>query len=458
MPAVPGSNPLSPARRAGTAAWVGLALVLAAATPETAADPPGEWLRWRGANGQGVSAEADLPVIWSEGSPNVRWKTRIPGAGNSSPIASRGLIFLTTTYDSPEDDWDQAWYGSELHRVVVALDLESGELLWQTPIFHGPKGEVHYTNTVAAPTPVTDGRHLFVNFDGILAALDFDGNVLWQQDVDPEYMRFAHYGVSTSPILTGDAVILLQDREEGESADAGWIAAFDQATGEELWRDEWSHTCCSYTTPVLLDRGGGAVEIAMSSSKEMAGYDPRTGARLWTAPHQSVQPVPSLVTSGDLLCAPGGMHEQGLVMYRLAGRGEETAAEMLWSTGKSVPKIPTPLFYGGRLFVLTEGRLLTAFDPENGRRIWEGRAAPGKYWSSLVAGEGKLYATSKQGVVSVIAAGSMEFHLVAENAVGDEIAGATPAIAGGCFLLRTQSYLYCIEKLRQETWAAVSAS
>lgn len=407
------------------------------------------WRRWRGPNGQGVSTASNLPLTWSESSSNVRWKTWTPGAGNSSPIASRGRVFLTTTYGSRQDDWDQTMERTEVHRVVLAVDLPSGELLWQTSIFHGPQGEIHYSNTSAAPTAVTDGKYVFVNFDGILAALDFDGRIVWQRDVDPDYYLYSHYGVSTSPILAGDAVVLLQDREVGNSADVGWIAAFDKATGELRWRDEWSHTCCSYTTPVLLDRGGGIVELVSSTSKEFIAYDPETGARLWTAPHQSVQPVPSLLTSGDLLCAPGGVHERGLAVYRLAGHGEETEVEILWRThGSSVPKIPTPLFYGNRLYVLTENRLLTAFDPETGRRIWEGRASPGTYWPSLIAGEGKLYATNQHGMVSVIAAGTDEFQLVAENKVDDPTRGATPAIAGGCLLLRTQNHLYCIEKLR----------
>ncbi len=389
-------------------------------------------------------------MIWSEGSPNVRWKTWTPGSGNSSPIAAGGRVFMTTTYGSELDDWDLTWKQEELHRVVLALDLESGELLWQTPIFFGGKGKVHFRNTRAAPSPVTDGRHVFVNFDNILAALDLEGNVIWKKDVDPDFYLHSHYGVSSSPVLIDGAVVLLQDREEGESPDLGWIAAFDKGTGEQIWRDEWDHTCCSYTTPLLLERSGGGIELVSTTSKEIIGYDPKTGARLWTAPHGTVQPVPSLVTAGDLLCAPGGVHERDMIMYRLTGHGKETAVEPLWKTDKAVPEITTPLLYEGTFFVLTEKGVLAAYDPETGQKKWQGRAPRGKYWPSMIAGDGKLYATNENGVVAVIAARASGFQLVAENAVGEGIAGATPAIAGGCLLLRTRNHLYCIEKLRQE--------
>lgn len=425
--------------------------VFVACTPPLAEDSPGEWRRWRGPNGQGVSNETDLPEVWNEDGANFRWKTRIPGAGNSSPIISQGAVFLTTTYGTPDNNWAQTWKQEKLHRVLLRLDLKTGELLWQTSIFYGVKGRVHYTNTRATPTPATDGRVVFVSFDGILAAVGFDGQIIWKQDVDPDYYQHSHYGVSTSPIVTEEAVILMQDRETGEAPDMGWIAAFDKRTGEQLWRDEWDHTCCSYTTPLLLDRGDGSVELVNSSSGEAVGYDPRTGERLWQAMHRSSQPVPSLVTQGDLLCAPGAVHKTALYMFRLSGRGMDTEAELLWKTERGVPKIPTPLFYRDRLFVLNDRRVLSAYEPETGDLLWRGRVSPGDYWPSLIAGDGKLYAVNQYGVVSVVAAGGDSFELLASNPLGEGTKGATPAIAGGCLLVRTQEHLFCIEKAKPES-------
>ncbi len=421
------------------------ASLMGCAQPPSASEPVGEWRRWRGPNGQGISQEANLPTTWSEGSRNIRWKTWTPGGGNSSPIASRGRVFLTTTYGIPKDDWDTAWYAEDLQRVVLAIDSKSGALLWQTTIFSGPKGKIHHGNSRAAPTPVTDGRHVFVAFDHTLAALDFEGKMVWQKNIDPDYYQYAHYGVSTSPVVVGDLVVVQQDREESTDQDVGWIAAFDKKTGERVWRDEWTYTCCSYTTPILLDRGEGALELAMSTSKEIVVYEPETGERLWVASHTNNQPVPSLLVAGDLLVAPGGVHETSLVVHRLSGRGKTSTSTQLWQTKRSIPQIPTSLLYAGRLFVLKDNGVLTAYRPETGERIWQGRASPGNYWPSLVAGDGKLYATNQYGVVSVIDAQADGFTLLAENAVGDGTHGATPAIASGCLLLRTKNHLYCIE-------------
>jgi outer membrane protein assembly factor BamB len=63
----------------------------------------------------------------------------------------------------------------------------------------------------------------------------------------------------------------------------------------------------------------------------------------------------------------------------------------------------------------------------------------GGYTASPVAADGRLYFTSEEGGIRVVKAGS-KFELLAINPVG-EVCMATPAIADGLFLLRTQGHL-----------------
>ena len=90
------------------------------------------------------------------------------------------------------------------------------------------KKSLHRVNTSAAPTPVTDGERLYVYFGSDLAALDLDGNVLWQQTIDPKYQEYSRYGASSSPVLTEEAVVILQDREYADTEDSGWLAAYSK--------------------------------------------------------------------------------------------------------------------------------------------------------------------------------------------------------------------------------------
>jgi outer membrane protein assembly factor BamB len=351
---------------------------------------------------------------------------------------------LTTAYVEPTDTREtRSAPDSLLKRVVVGLDLESGEILWQTPVFEGGKGKIHWLNTHATPTPATDGETVFVAFDAHLAALDLDGSVLWKKDLEPGYYAHSHYGVASSPIVTRKAVILLQDREEGNAEDRGWVVALDKKTGDLLWRDEWMDTCCSYTTPVLVDRGSKQI-LLVTTSHQANAYDPDTGARLWQVAHRNIQPVPSVAVWEDFVAFPGAIHDALLSTFRFGALDEEP--EFLWATRQSVPDMPSPLYYNGRLYTLHGRGVMVSRNPLTGRAFWRRRLPRGTYRAALVAGDGKIYAFSANGTTAVIDATIREFNVLRRNRIGTGGSGATPAIAGGCLLLRGSNHLFCIEK------------
>ncbi len=407
----------------------------------------GEWRQWRGPGGSGISTETGLPETWTAEGTGIRWQESIPGSGNSSPIVSGGRVFLTTTYGQPDDRARRAERRKHLYYVAMGLDLESGEELWRTEIYAGRRGTKHWLTTYAAPTPVTDGTTLFAYFGRVLAALDFDGTVLWQVEVEPDHLTHLRYGVASSPLVVDDLVVLAQDREAGDSEEPGWIAAFDKATGELRWRDEWRNTCCSYTTPLVVDQGRRKL-LLNSSSGEVVAYDLSTGERLWSQIHGTVQPVPSMVASEGLLVVPGGIHQKTTATMRLPAAGSAKPAEVLWKTVEGVPELSSPVLYQGILFVVTDGGVMTAYDPATGERHWRRRVGGGPYRASLVAGDGKVYAINDRGETAVVAA-EPEFRLLAENKLPSGGVSASPAIAGGYLLIRTTDALYCLEAAGQ---------
>ena len=419
-------------------------LYAAGCAPPAEETTAGVWSQFRGPEGLGVSAEEkSLPVFWREDSPAIRWRSDVPGVGNSSPIVSRGRVFLTSVLSEAGAEQGKAQEDkANLKRLVLAYDLETGERLWETMLFEGRRGKRHWSNTHAAPTPVTDGRHVFVSFDAHLAALDFDGKVVWHEEVDPDYYEDSHYGVSASPVLAGDALILLQDMEEGEAKHPGWIAAFDKRSGEEIWRDEWTHTCCSYATPLVVERDG-RLEVWNQTALEVVGYDARTGERLWQGKHPSMQTVPSLVRMGDLFATPGGIHHRSLVMFHLCPAGEDVDPLPLYSTRTGSPEISSPVIYGGKLFSVSAGGALFVLEPRSGEELWRKRLPEGEYRSSLVAGDVKVYVVNSEGVTTVIDAMGETPRLLSRNRL-DWGSSASPAIADGSILIRGAGWLYRI--------------
>ena len=71
-------------------------LISAAKPTETAiAESSLNWSRFRGPNGSGVSSDTLIATEWSD-TKNLRWKTKLPGRGSSSPVLTDKHAFLTT--------------------------------------------------------------------------------------------------------------------------------------------------------------------------------------------------------------------------------------------------------------------------------------------------------------------------------------------------------------------------
>jgi outer membrane protein assembly factor BamB len=138
--------------------------------------------------------------------------------------------------------------------------------------------------------------------------------------------------------------------------------------------------------------------------------------------------------------------ENSLRAYRLGGAGDVTESHFLWKNSRSLPNVPSPLFYRGVLYTLKEGGILTSFDVKTGEILKQARlpGAPGAYYSSPVAADGKIYAISEEGKAAVIRAGA-QWELLAVNNL-DDGCKSTPAIAGGSIYIRTYSALYCFRK------------
>jgi hypothetical protein len=131
-----------------------------------------------------------------------------------------------------------------------------------------------------------------------------------------------------------------------------------------------------------------------------------------------------------------------LMAVKLGGRGDITASHVLWRYDKSLPDVPSVLLYRGVLYLVRSGGILQTVDPATGRALKQGRLthALDDYYSSPVAGDGKVYIISRNGIVSVLTAGA-DWQVAATGEFGEEVF-ATPAIAGGTIWVRTATALY----------------
>jgi outer membrane protein assembly factor BamB len=85
---------------------------------------------------------------------------------------------------------------------------------------------------------------------------------------------------------------------------------------------------------------------------------------------------------------------------------------------------------------------LTCLEAKTGNELYSERLHSARYRASPVYADGKIYCTSRDGVVSVIKAGP-KFQLLAANRLPDQTA-ASPAIANGRIYVRGFQTLYAI--------------
>jgi outer membrane protein assembly factor BamB len=126
-------------------------------------------------------------------------------------------------------------------------------------------------------------------------------------------------------------------------------------------------------------------------------------------------------------------------------KGDQSKSDSIaWSTKRGGPYIPTPVIYGGYLYICLNNGVLSAYQLRTGERVYQERLGDkgGAFSASPVAADGKIYLASEDGDVFVVKAGPT-YELLATNPIG-EVLMATPAISGGVILIRSMKHLYAI--------------
>jgi outer membrane protein assembly factor BamB len=133
--------------------------------------------------------------------------------------------------------------------------------------------------------------------------------------------------------------------------------------------------------------------------------------------------------------------ESAMIAIRPGGKGEVAKDQVAWKEQHALPEVPSPLYYQGRLYVVTNGGIASCYDAQTGKMLYRQRlGTSGFFYASLVAANGNIYAASFNGVVAVFKAGD-QCRVLARNNLGEQIA-ATPALVDGRIYVRTEGHLY----------------
>ena len=444
-----------------------------------------DWPQFRGPSGAGVADGGQPPVEFGPDK-NLIWRIAVPGAP-SSPCIAGDHIYLTAFADGKLE--------------TLCVRRKDGKILWRQSAPHQQLEAFHPSEgSPASATPATDGKRVVVYFASYgLVGYDAEGRELWKLPM-PIPSQAGDFGSGCSPILVEGLVLLNRDQLQGSellAVDAAqgtivWRAprpecsssfgtpvfwsnegvgevvlpgqnrmkAYDLKTGKERWTLRGLPTAVC-TTPVvgdgLLIFAGWSpgksdspmppfANIAETQDKDKDGIIAYEEAEAqWQSFFSSYdinRDRKLTQQEWDMFLEILARGENVALAVRPGGQGDITESHVAWKYNRGLPYVASPLAYRDRLYFVKDGGLLTCLQAASGQVVFaqERLGAPGNYYASPVAADGKIYCTALNGTIVVVRAGDT-LEVLARNNLSERTA-ATPAIVDDRLYVRTDQHLY----------------
>jgi outer membrane protein assembly factor BamB len=418
------------------------------------------WPQFRGPQASGVSANS-APVTWNvETGENIRWQTPISGLGHACPIIWEDHLYVATAVKpGSKPKLKPGLYGNidsyketESHQWrLLCLDKSNGKILWdKLGVEAVPRSERHMKASHCNSTPATDGKRIAALFGSEgLFCFDMEGRQLWHKDLGRMKAGWyttasAEWGFGSSPVLHEGKVLVQCDVENEQ-----FLAAYDAKDGHQLWRTQ-RHEVPTWSTPLVV-ASPRRTQVVANGWKNIAAYDFATGKELWRLNDGGDIPVASPIRAGDLIILTSGHGKyRPMRAIRLDATGDisppsidGTSAGVVWSHARRGNYLATPIAVGDLFWGDLDG-VVTCFDVKTGEVQYNERIGGGgeAFTASAVAAADKLYFTGEQGDVFVVPA-KKEFSVLATNKLGG-LCFSTPGVSDGTIFFRTTEKLVAV--------------
>jgi outer membrane protein assembly factor BamB len=405
MPAPPAATP-SPAGspEAATAAPVPPPAPAPAAAPH--------WTDFRGPRRDGHYTERPIRTNWSSGALRPLWKQPV-GAGHASFVIAKGRAFTIEQRGRDE--------------VAAAYDAVTGRELW-TNTWPALFRESYGGEGPRATPTWRGGRVYALGATGELRALDeATGKLLWRANIlEDAGASNLQWGMSASPLIVGNHVIVLPGGSGGKS-----VAAYDKSTGRRAWSSLDDQA--AYSSPMHITLAGKEQLVVLTATR-LVGLSIDGGRLLWEFPWRTFNGINTsqpLLIGGDRLFVSSG-YDQGAALIQVSSEGEGFTVRELWRTNRMKNQFTSSVYLDGFIYGLDES-ILACLEAATGALKWKG----GRYgYGQVMLADRHLIVLTEDGELALVRATPERHVEIARFPVLDGRTWNHPAMADGYLLIR----------------------
>lgn len=397
-------------------------------TPDVATS---DWPQWRGPNRDGISGETGLLQSWPDGGPPVAFQSEGLGSGFSSVAIAAERLFT------------MGKFGDETR--LLALNVEDGKLLWQTPVGNGGDGP--------NCTPTVDGDLVYaVSFAGdLLCAETTTGKVVWRASFPNDFggQMMSSWGYSESPLVDGDHLIVTP------GAPNAALAALEKKTGRVVWRTpmpanpgQAGQDGAGYSS-VVISQARGVKQYIQFVGRGIISVDAKTGKFLWGYNRiaNGTANIPTPIVSDDLVFCSSGYDDGGSALLRVTGSPSQLSISEVWY--KRANELQN---HHGGMILLGEHVFMghghnngfpVCFDLKTGRDRWRPGRGAGTGSAAMTYADGRFYFRYENGTMALIDASTEDYFERGRFriAINNGQSWPHPVISDGKLYLRDQHQL-----------------
>ena len=385
------------------------------------------WSQYRGPAKNGHAPTSTVAIDWKR-PPRARWFMPC-GEGHSSIITS-GKLVITLEQEGNQE-------------VLIARNLDDGRPIWK--VSETTKWQDSMSGIGPRSTPTLHQGKIYTLFsNGRLSCLDAkSGEVFWNTQILKQDYNFPEWGLSMSPLVWNDRIILNPGGEESA------VHAYAKDSGDLKWTSRLKGQGVYMSPEILSLLGEDHLLVALEG--KIAGLDPNNGETLWETPWkiflnnaQIVQPI-AISKNSFLLAAGYGKGAECLSIARDSA-ADKYLIDSVWESKNLKAKFSNPVLKDGYLYGFSEN-LLVCLETKSGKLMWRGKKYG--YGRILLVGQ-KLLILGNTGELSVIAANPNEFLEISSNQLlNDARCWNGPALVNGYLIARNGEQIACFDWAKQ---------